>query len=1124
MNPAWTQELLGLLTKHYGKQKGLKLEKKYFKAFPQSYEEDFSAHEALIDIEAFENLSESVPLQIIFYQQHHDDQECFYLKLLQYQNPIPLSDILPVLENMGLRTYNERPYKLIIDTKITFWISDFSVSHEGGRPIDLAKINETFEEALICTTTGQCENDGLNKLVLSAGLTCRDIVILRAYAKYLKQIRFRYSMSYIEKTLNQHPSIATDLVNLFKTKFNPALKENSKLVSDLETKITSSLEAVSSLDEDRILRQLFKVILATIRTNYFQKTDENKYKDYVSIKLKSEFVPDLPLPHPLFEVFVYSTRFEAIHLRSEKVARGGIRWSDRPEDFRTEILGLMKAQKVKNAIIVPSGAKGGFVIKKPPIENTREAIQKEVIGCYKNFMRGLLDITDNLKLGKVIRPKNVVCYDDEDTYLVVAADKGTAAFSDIANSISAEYDFWLGDAFASGGSQGYDHKKMGITARGAWESIKRHFRIFSMDVKQHEFTVIGIGDMSGDVFGNGMLYTDRICLVAAFDHRDIFLDPKPNPIKTFEERKRLFNLPTSSWQDFDKKIISKGGGVFKRSLKSIPLSPQVKKALGIDEEIDQLAPNELVRAILKAPTDLLFNGGIGTYVKSMAENNADVGDKTNDYCRVNGNELRCKIVGEGGNLGFTQLGRVEYALNGGMINTDFIDNSAGVDCSDHEVNIKILLNRELTKGTITEKRRNQILASLTDEVAKHVLNDNYEQALAMSISTDHGARHVSLYQIYLQELEKKGIINRAVEFLPDNKTIMDRKAAGLGLTSPELAVLLAYSKIQVKKEILESEVPDEPYFNKYIESAIPLTLCKKFSAELQKHPLRREIIATQLTNQIINEMGITYFFRIQTETGASAGEIARARTAASEIFCTAELERLVDSLSLKISAKLQFELLHYIRNLMNLATRWFLRGKHLEGNLETIIDHYKTRVNKLENILPDLMLGVTKTYLENLNQSFLKEGISTDIAHRIAITRAIYTSLNIIQVSTECQYELIKTAKVYFQVGGRFNLVWFRDQLALDTQEGHWNTLSRLTLRDELDLLQRQITIAIMKNKVKESDPSKLIEMWIIKNQAAVDRWQDILEKLYQTAEVEHKMFFIALRELSNWISTGVVA
>ena len=706
----WNEQLQKKLIDKHGNKKGAALHKKYFAAFPNVYISDCTPEVTLDDIDELEHLSADKPLALSLTQSTQVSDYPLRLRLYQWAKPIPLSDILPMLENMGLRTFNESPYNLTLENKQRVCISEFSVAYESGN-VDVSKIHGLFQDAFIHIYNGLSENDGFNRLLLGAYLTWREIMILRTYAKYLHQIGFRFTQAYIEKALDTHADISKDLVDLFLTRFNPNNKTNKLTVQieKIEKSILSALENVSSLDEDRIIRRLLDLIKSTLRTNYYQPDADGQPKEYLAIKLNSRKIPEMPQPAPLYEIFVYSPRFEAVHLRNTKVARGGIRWSDRREDFRTEVLGLMKAQTVKNSVIVPSGAKGGFVLKAAPAQATREVLQNEVVFCYKAFIHGLLDLTDNIVNKKTISPKNVVCYDDNDPYLVVAADKGTATFSDIANSISAEYDFWLGDAFASGGSAGYDHKKMGITARGAWESVKRHFRELNTDISKTDITVVGVGDMSGDVFGNGMIYSNHIKLIAAFDHRNIFIDPSPDPKTSYNERMRLFDLPVSSWEDYNPKLISKGGGVFKRSLKSITLTPEIKRALDID--VATVTPAELIRAILKAPVDLLFNGGIGTYVKAHQESNADVGDRTNEYVRINGGDLRCKVVGEGGNLGFTQLGRVEFALLGGLINTDFIDNSAGVDCSDHEVNLKILLDSEVKKGKLAQKKRNPLLAS-----------------------------------------------------------------------------------------------------------------------------------------------------------------------------------------------------------------------------------------------------------------------------------------------------------------------------------------------------------------------------------------------------------------------------
>lgn len=749
----------------------------------------------------------------------------------------------------------------------------------------------------------------------------------------------------------------------------------------------------------------------------------------------------------------------------------------------------------------------------------REQIKQEVVYCYQSFIRGLLDLTDNFENDRVVPPPNTVCYDDADPYLVVAADKGTATFSDIANAISKEFNFWLGDAFASGGSAGYDHKKMGITARGAWESIKRHFRELDINIEEHDFTVVGIGDMSGDVFGNGLTYTPHALLLAAFDHRHIFLDPNPDKLKTFEERQRLFNLPTSSWEDFNPQLISKGGGVYKRSSKSIAITPEVKKALAITQ--DSLTPNELIREILKAPVDLLFNGGIGTYVKASTESHADVGDKTNEFCRINGNELRCKIAGEGGNLGFTQLGRVEYALAGGLINTDSIDNSAGVNCSDHEVNIKILLNKEMSQGKLTEKKRNQLLTKMTEEVAQLVLQDNYNQALVLSFSATNSLAYSGLYQTYIKELEGIVHLDRSVEFLPDDKHLLDRKAAGQGLTRPELSIIMAYTKIYITGELLKSDLPDDPYFATILETGFPSLLKKMYANSMQSHRLRREIIATQLSNQIVNSMGITFMYRMQIETGQSIADIARAYIIASKAYQIDDVHQLIESLNYKVTVQTQYELLHHVRQLMNLASRWFLHHRRLEGGIANNIAHYSQSISKLEKSIPDLMAGVTREYLDKIVTQFVGIGLSEKAAKKIAATRAMYTVLNVVEVATQNKFDLVRTAEVYFKVGSKFSLVWFRDQIGNDSREGHWNSLARLSLRDELDNLQRRLTIVILKHDQKKLDSEKLIAYWFAKNSFIHQRWDKLMEMLLSSSSIDYTIFFIALRELSTLITEG---
>lgn len=1110
----WHDQLKNELIQLVGENQGSALYEKYEAALSAGYTGDHDPHLAATDIQHLEQLSAENPLGIQLYIAPDRDIP-LHLRLFQQEQPRALSNVLPMLENFDLRTESEHPYKLTLENGEHRWISDFAINYNGGT-FDLAKATPLFQEALAHIYFEHVENDGFNKLILGAYLSWREVMILRTYGKYLRQIGFRFSQSYIEKALVNHADCARDLVDLFIAIHQPGQKSNQ--AAAIETKILQALENVTSLDEDKIIRRLLELIKATLRTNYFQ-TINGKPKEYLAIKLNSRTISDMPLPIPLYEIFVYSPRVEGIHLRYAKVARGGLRWSDRPEDFRTEILGLMKAQVVKNAVIVPSGAKGGFVLKSLPPQATKEDRQKEGIACYSTFIRGLLDLTDNIVDDKNIPPRDVVCLDEADPYLVVAADKGTATFSDLANSIAREYAFWLGDAFASGGSAGYDHKKMGITARGAWESIKRHFREINLDISQHTITVVGIGDMSGDVFGNGMLYSRHIKLVAAFDHRHIFIDPNPNPDISYEERLRLSQLAGSSWEDYNPELISTGGGVFKRSLKSITLTPEMQTILGVTATT--LTPNDLVKAILRAPVDLLFNGGIGTYVKAHTESQTEVGDRSNDYCRVNGDELRCRVVGEGGNLGFTQRGRIEYALTGGLINTDFIDNSAGVDCSDHEVNLKILLNQEVQQGRLTEVKRNELLAAMTDEVAQLVLKDNSEQALVMSFSAFHANKNLSLHANFIKELESIGLLNRQVEFLPDEKQLLERKAANLGLTRPELAVLLAYSKISIKQAILNSTLPEDPYISQIMSTAFPASIRTTYHQALKKHRLYRDIVATQLSNEIVNDMGFTFVYRLQVETGATLADIIRAYTVASQVFDSNKLKKLIVSLDFKISLPDQYTMLYHIRSLINIATRWFLHSNHLKGDLGKLIEHFASRIKQLEKYIPTLMGGATREYLDSLSRRFEAAGLSKDLAHHIATYRAIYTGLNIIEVATNNHFDLLKTAQVYFSAGERINLLWFRDQIANDSREGHWNALARLTLRDELDLSQRTLTVAIMNNNKNENDANKLIEYWATQNQHALERWNRLLALVHSSGTIDYTMFFIAIRELVGLIMTS---
>lgn len=1105
----WIEKLQAKLADAHGQSKGKSLFEKYGQCFSGAYRENYEPQTACEDISQLEEISQDNVLAMKLYQKTDEEKDRLHLKLFQWKKPAALSDILPILENFDLRTHEEHPYQIRLHQNEAIWINDFSlqIRHES---FQLEDIQPLFTEALTQVYFGLAANDGFNKLVLGAFLSCRDIIILRAYAKYLHQILFRYTQPHIERTLTKNIALSQDLVRFFKLMHDPAFALPHKELQQLEEEIINRLELIPELDEDTIIRRFLQLIKATLRTNFYQSDSDGHFKSYVSFKLDSRKIPDLPLPTPMYETFVFSSRFEGIHLRYDKVARGGLRWSDRLEDYRTEVLGLMKAQVVKNSVIVPSGAKGGFALKNLPQKPDKEWMQKEVVACYGYFIRGLLDLADNIKEGEAIPPQGIICHDASDPYLVVAADKGTATFSDLANSIAKEYDFWLGDAFASGGSAGYDHKKMGITARGALESANRHFCELGINPEQDIFTVVGIGDMSGDVFGNGMLYSKKIKLIAAFDHRHIFLDPDPDPQSSYQERQRLFKLTTSSFADYDTQLISKGGGVYPRTLKSISLTPEVQNVLDIKE--DSLTPDQLIHAILKAPVDLLFNGGIGTYVKSARESHADVGDRANDHTRVNGQELRCQIVCEGGNLGLTQLGRVEFALNGGLLNTDFIDNSGGVDCSDHEVNLKILLNRVMQDNQLTLQSRNKLLSSLTSEIADLVLANNYNQALALSYAGFMASEDIAVHADYIKELQSQQILNRAIEYLPDNKELMERKAASNGLTRPELAVLLAYTKISLKEEILNSNLPENPYIAHQLVTAFPAVIAEQYGNALEQHQLRRDIIATQLANSLVNNMGITFVYRTQMETGASITAIIQAYTVATDIFSINELMEMIKSLDYKISQTEQFDMMKNLRKLIGLSTRWFLQNNRLAGELKPLIHAYANKIKVLEKLIPELMGGVTQNYLAALTEEFQTAGLPKEIATRIATYRAIYTTLNIIEVVNNHSFHIETTAKIYFAAGERLKLLWFRDQMVSDNREGYWHQLAKLSLRDELDLAQRNLTVAIMNDSQQANDDDK-IEQWIKAHPAVYERWNQLLSMIHASPTVDYSMFFIAIRE-----------
>ncbi|MGB3619891.1 MAG: NAD-glutamate dehydrogenase, partial [Ketobacter sp.] len=868
---SWSDRLYETLIESFGEDRAGSLHSAYSDAFSLSYREEFGTRTAVTDIEHFESLSEANPLSVSFFHSLEDDPKALRFKLYRLDKNIPLSDVLPMLEHLGLRVLGGRPFRVVTRSENTIWVYDFAVRYSGDKIVEMDKVKLKFQEAFLNAWKGFAENDSFNRLVLAVGLNWREVAMLRAYAKYFKQTGFAFSQAYIKDALINHPGVTRLLVDLFEVRFSLHSGSDEADEAQLKARLLEQLDQVQSLDEDRILRRYLDMMSGTVRTNFYQQDESGAAKPYISLKFSPRTIPDLPKPLPMYEIFVYSPRVEGVHLRGGKVARGGLRWSDRREDFRTEVLGLVKAQQVKNAVIVPVGAKGGFFPKKLSKTANRDDMLAEGIACYKTFIQGLLDITDNLVNDKVVPPPNVVRKDEDDPYLVVAADKGTATFSDIANSLSEQYGFWLGDAFASGGSVGYDHKKMGITARGAWVSVQRHFRELGIDVQSSPVTLIGIGDMSGDVFGNGLLQSRCLQMVAGFNHLHIFIDPNPDPETSYAERERLFNLPRSSWADYNSELISAGGGIFPRSAKSIRISQQMKDRFLI--EADALTPNELISMLLKSPVDLIWNGGIGTYIKSSKEQHSDVGDKANDALRVNGCDVKAKVIGEGGNLGITQLGRIEYGLNGGLSNTDFIDNAGGVNCSDHEVNIKILLNDVVANGDMTMKQRNQLLVEMTDEVAQLVLDNNYRQTQALSIARSETQYRMAEYKRYIHSLVSEGKLDRELECIPGDEELHDRIINGKGLVRAELSTLLSYTKAILKDELTHSGLPDDEYICHEMEKAFPQVLVERFSKSLYQHKLRREIVATKVASSMVDFMGITFVYRMKDAAGSSVEDI-----------------------------------------------------------------------------------------------------------------------------------------------------------------------------------------------------------------------------------------------------------
>ena len=1109
---SWDDKLAIALKSHKGEALGKSLARKYVH-FPQSYQDEVLPGTALVDIEKFECLTPEHDLEMLFYQplEESSDSRLVKLKLFHLGEPIHLSDVLPILENFGLKVIGETPYSIKTADGETYWILDFSMLLTGKGQFNLAKVQSLFQNAFARVWAGKLEDDGFNRLILGAELGGREVSILRAYAKYERQIGGTFSQNYIEGTFSRYPSIAKLIIKLFNLTFDPKKKTTEKTLTKVKSDIEVSLDTVSNLDDDRIIRRVVEIIGATIRTNYFQVDANNEEKPYISFKILPKLISDVPQPIPEFEIFVYSPQVEGVHLRGGKVARGGLRWSDRREDFRTEVLGLVKAQQVKNTVIVPVGAKGGFVCKQLP-EGSRQEIFEAGKECYKTFIRALLDITDNIIGGEVIPPANVVRLDGNDPYLVVAADKGTATFSDIANSISDEYNFWMGDAFASGGSVGYDHKGMGITAKGGWESVKRHFREMDIDCQTTDFTCIAIGDMAGDVFGNGMLLSKHIRLQAAFNHLHIFVDPDPDAASSYKERERLFNLPGCSWEDYNKKLMSEGSEIYSRSAKSLKLTPQIKKMLGTQKS--SMAPTELMQALLSMEVDLLWNGGIGTYVKASSETHLEVGDRANDSLRINGCDLKAKVVGEGGNLGFTQLGRIEFATHGGRINTDAVDNAGGVDCSDIEVNIKILLNSLVQNGDLTIKQRNKLLYDMTDSVSDMVLEDCYRQTHSLSITATRSVSQLKEQSRFISELERTGKLDRGLEFIPNDEEIADRLVKGTGLTRPELSVLLAYNKMVLKDDLVCPEITNNTYYDKFLVEYFPQKLQKKYFTEMQQHPLRAEIIATQLANAIGNDMGFNFVNRMFEETGETVAEIANCYTIASNVFGMADIWQEITALDNAIPTAVQTEMLFQVRRTVRRATIWFLRHRNQALDVAKCIDIYRPTFIDLSKNLYSYMTKADSEKLMSEETELIKSNVPKNIAGYIAKLGSIFSTMDIAELTAEDNRGVGTVATTYFELGDRLDLHWFLDQITRQSVSNHWQAMARSSYREELDWQQRSLTSVVLRSDLKSKKTGELLDNWVTEHKVSLDRWKHILCEFRIGETHEFAKFSVALREL----------
>ncbi len=1111
----WQDQLHGALMKRYDEEQAARLFLDYGEAFPAGYAENVAVEQATQTIELAERIrTQASPIEQWLRWTSQDPGQQLNFTVLKPGDPLPLSDVLPVLENFGMNVASERPYQLSLDDGTRIALQIFDLEHPGGQTADEDTRADRFKKAFSRVIDGSVESDGLNRLVWLAAMSWRSVVILRTYCRYIMQTGVPFSQAYMDQVLSSHPEIARLMIDMFEAQFEPDIAAGARQqrVDDCNAALRQALEAISGLDEDRILRAYSNAINATLRTNFFVVDQDGDPLPYLSLKIDPRKIRELPEPRPKFTIFVYSPDVEAIHLRGGAIARGGLRWSDRREDFRTEVLGLMKAQIVKNALIVPTGAKGGFVVKSASTEDRMVQLE-QVKHCYVTFIRGMLDLTDNIVDDNIVPPPKVVRRDTDDPYLVVAADKGTATFSDLANSVAAEYRFWLGDAFASGGSHGYDHKQMGITARGAWEAVKRHFREFGADVQNQPFTVAGIGDMSGDVFGNGMLLSKYTRLLAAFNHQHIFLDPDPDPAISFQERQRLFRATGSAWSDYDPQAISTGGGVFERRVKRIELTPEVRAMLGTEQEF--ATPPEIIKLILTMRVDLLWNGGIGTYVKASTEAHLDADDRSNDPVRVDADQLQCKVVGEGGNLGLTQAARIEFAQHGGRINTDFVDNSGGVDSSDREVNIKILLNLALHEGQLTMPARNRLLPAMTDEVAALVLRNNYQQTLAISVAEASAASRLLEHAELIKLLERSSGIDRRLEVLPDEEAIAERQARGQGLTRPELAVIVSHAKIHLFDELLRSDVPEDELLAKDVIQYFPKRLRNRFSDFIALHPLKREIISTLIADSVINRMGPTFVLRAQQETGADTGTIARAYSIARQVLDMRSFWAEVEALDNVIPADVQYSLLFQSSRILRHSSYWFIQNHAGNQDIANSVERLRPGVNGLLNSFDKILVGAPKQRFEELTLRYQNLGVPIQVAKRMASLMGSTMVLDVVELADESGQKISRVREVYLEISQGLSIGWLRERIENLEVSGRWEATARSRLRESLLAVHRQLAANLLRRGTSQPGTTLVLD-WLAQQGPQIQRTKQMLLDMRGQIDIAFPALTVAVRELQQ--------